>query len=239
VPNSRSEASFVAVGTAGAVLDSLEAELRTREHLALRRDSAGGASLTVLDTFPGQVNEAVVHVAEAGGGRVRGTVQSRYRMVRPLVGGGTDAFRNLSLLPVEALTARNVPVLVLPVPEPGVAPCTTAEAWDGAPARPAPPARDLVPDETVPVLIGGLDAFARDIDYPAAALRDGVEGRTLVQFVVDATGAVTCAELVVGLRADLNAEALRAVRATRWVAGTQGGRPVKVRFTLPMTFRVG
>ncbi|HEX8385969.1 MAG TPA: hypothetical protein VF576_07280, partial [Rubricoccaceae bacterium] len=57
VPNNRSEASFVAVGTVETVLDSLEAELRTREHLVLRRDSAGGASLTVRDTFPGQVNE--------------------------------------------------------------------------------------------------------------------------------------------------------------------------------------
>ena len=70
-PTNRSEATFVAVGNTAAVLDSVEADLATREHLALRRgvDLAGVATLTVLDTFPGQVNEAVLRIVAAGGGR--------------------------------------------------------------------------------------------------------------------------------------------------------------------------
>lgn len=99
--------------------------------------------------------------------------------------------------------------------------------------------------ETMPVFPGGPKALMKlvtdSLRYPPEALRDGIQGKVLLAFVVDSTGHVTKITVKQGLRADLDAEALRAaqrLRAVQWQPGTQNRRPVNVFFTVPLTFGI-
>lgn len=90
-----------------------------------------------------------------------------------------------------------------------------------------------------PVLIGGLEGLQQAVQYPDAARAEGVEGTVFVQFVVDEQGRVTEERVVRGVHPALDAEALRVVRQARFEPGTQRGEPVKVRFTIPIRYRLG
>ena len=230
----RAEVSFVALGSVDAVLDAVVADLRAHDCLDVRRerDSTDTDVLVLSDPCPGSGSRAVLRVVDLGDGTVRGTVVALY--------SGASVGRPLALAPADALARQEVPVFVEPVPEFGQAACSAAEEWRTG--LDAPPRLDVLQDTTLtevePVLIGGFDGFVRSVRYPDASRRAGLEGRTFVRFIVDETGAVTCAELLVSLSPDLDAEALRAVRAARFTPGTQDGRPVKVSFSVPMTFRL-
>jgi protein TonB len=89
-----------------------------------------------------------------------------------------------------------------------------------------------------PELIGGLEGLAQQIQYPASAKEAGVDGRVFVQFVVDEQGGVINEKIVRGVSPGLDAEALRVVRQARFEPGTHGGEPVKVRYTLPISFKL-
>lgn len=81
----------------------------------------------------------------------------------------------------------------------------------------------------------------KDLHFPPQALRDGVQGKVFFSFVVDAGGRATNIKLVKGLRDDVDAEVLRVAHrldSIRWRPGTQNGRPVRVAFTVPITFSV-
>ncbi|TYZ07571.1 energy transducer TonB [Hymenobacter lutimineralis] len=99
--------------------------------------------------------------------------------------------------------------------------------------------------ETMPVFPGGPKALFKlvtdSLRYPPTALRDGIQGKVLLAFVVDSTGHVTNITIKQGLRPDLDAEALRAaqrLQAVQWQPGTQNRRPVNVFFTVPVTFSI-
>lgn len=89
-----------------------------------------------------------------------------------------------------------------------------------------------------PQLVGGLDGLAQEIQYPAEAKAAGVEGRVFVQFVVDKQGNVIDEKIVRGVSPELDAEALRVVRQAQFEPGSNDGQPVKVRFSLPISFRL-
>jgi len=89
-----------------------------------------------------------------------------------------------------------------------------------------------------PQLIGGLEGLAQQIQYPASAKEAGVEGRVFVQFVVDERGNVVNEQIIRGVSPETDAEALRVVRLARFEPGTQRGEPVKVQFTLPISFKL-
>ncbi len=92
--------------------------------------------------------------------------------------------------------------------------------------------------EEKPELIGGLAALQGRVVYPEMARRAGIEGKVFVQFVVDEKGVVTEAY---GVRCPdpLLCEAgIQAVRESRFTPGRQDGVPVKVRFTLPIDFKL-
>ncbi|WP_412060380.1 energy transducer TonB [Rubrivirga sp. IMCC45206] len=122
-----------------------------------------------------------------------------------------------------------------PGPVGGVAP-------PAPPVPPAPPAVDVdgVLDvaEVQPVLIGGLDGLQERVRYPELARRRGLEGQVVVQFVVDEQGQVVDPEAVRSPDDLLSEAAIQAVLGSRFTPGTQGGRPVRVRFTVPVTFRL-
>jgi TonB family protein len=113
------------------------------------------------------------------------------------------------------------------------------------PPPPPPPEPDpMEPEifevtEVQPVLIGGLEALQARVVYPESARAEGVGGRVIVQFVVDETGAVTDPVVIRSSDPRLDEAALAAVSASRFEPGRQRGRPVKVRFSLPVTFDPG
>ena len=92
--------------------------------------------------------------------------------------------------------------------------------------------------ENPPVLIGGIAAVQSQIVYPPLGLKAGIEGRVIVQFVIDKNGQVLNPTVVRGIGGGCDEEAVRAVLIAKFQPGLQRGRPVAVRYTLPITFRI-
>ena len=96
--------------------------------------------------------------------------------------------------------------------------------------------------EQMPSFPGGQQAMMKfmknNIRYPEALKKNKVQGMVLVQFVVDQTGRITNPVVKRSVEPSLDAEALRVVRAMpKWNPGKQNGKPVKVRYTLPVSFK--
>lgn len=86
------------------------------------------------------------------------------------------------------------------------------------------------------VLQGHLKTTIR---YPAEALDEDIQGVALVEFVVGADGAVAEAHCVKGICTSIEAESIRAMRASpKWNIAEQGGKAVKVRFVQPISFKL-
>jgi TonB family protein len=94
------------------------------------------------------------------------------------------------------------------------------------------------PDEW-PELIGGLDGLAERLVYPPAAREAGAEGRAVLQFVVGTDGGVDDLKVLRSTgNPALDAAAREAVQASRFRPGTVDGESVRVRFAVPVTFRL-
>lgn len=105
--------------------------------------------------------------------------------------------------------------------------------------RPAPTEPEIFEVvEVQPELIGGLEGLQQRVVYPEAARRAGVEGQVVIQFVVDEEGAVVDPVVLRSPNDLLSEAALAAVVGSRFTPGMQEGRPVKVRFAVPVTFRL-
>ena len=94
-----------------------------------------------------------------------------------------------------------------------------------------------------PQFPGGTAAMnkfiSEHIRYPQAAKEKGIEGRVIVQFTVDKTGQVRDAQVVRSIEPSLDAEAIRVVESMPlWKPGTQDGKPVDVRYTIPVNFNL-
>lgn len=92
--------------------------------------------------------------------------------------------------------------------------------------------------ENQPQLKGGMASLQKAVDYPEFAKKAGIEGRVIVQFVVDEQGNVTNPKVVRGVHKLLNEEAVKAVSQQSFTPGKQRGKPVKVQMSLPVTFRL-
>ena len=97
--------------------------------------------------------------------------------------------------------------------------------------------------EKMPEFEGGMDGMMsflqKNIKYPAEAKEKGTEGRVIVQFVVNKDGSITDAKIVKSVSPELDAEALRVVKAMpKWTPGEQRGEKVRVQFTLPVQFKL-
>jgi TonB family protein len=95
--------------------------------------------------------------------------------------------------------------------------------------------------ETPAMFPGGMSNMYKIIDdnlhYPETAVRDNLGGKVLTQFVVDTLGNVVNIEILQGIREDLDNEAKRLIGLLNgWSPGTQGGKKVKVRYVMPLTF---
>ena len=95
--------------------------------------------------------------------------------------------------------------------------------------------------EKMPEFQGGSTALnkflAENIKYPAQALKDTIQGRVFVNFIVRKDGAISEAKVVRGVAESLDNEALRVVNMMpKWTPGMQKGKPVRVSFMLPINF---
>ena len=108
---------------------------------------------------------------------------------------------------------------------------------------PPPPVVETEPDvwtvvEHEPVLVGGIDGLQARVRYPQRAIQAEIEGRVVVQFVVDERGRVVDPVAVQSPSPLLSQAAIEAVRASTFEPGQQQGRAVRVRFAVPVTFRL-
>ncbi len=98
--------------------------------------------------------------------------------------------------------------------------------------------------ERMPEFPGGEAAMnqfiSRNIRYPVIAQENGIQGRVVVQFVVNTDGKIVDVEVVRGVEESLDKEAVRVVKAMPpWNPGRQGGNNVRVKYTLTIRFRIG
>lgn len=98
--------------------------------------------------------------------------------------------------------------------------------------------------EQMPEFPGGMNALvaylSKNIKYPQDAQDQGVQGRVTVSFVVNKDGTVVDPEVMKSSNfASLDKEALRVVKAMpKWNPGKQRGKPVRVKYSVPVTFRI-
>ena len=81
--------------------------------------------------------------------------------------------------------------------------------------------------------------LGKNIKYPTISQENGVQGRVIVQFVINRDGSIVDAKVVRGVDPYLDKEALRVVNMMpKWTPGKQRGKAVRCQFTLPVQFRL-
>jgi protein TonB len=79
----------------------------------------------------------------------------------------------------------------------------------------------------------------KNMTYPEEAMKNGIQGRVICSFVVDAKGNVTNVKILRGVDSSLDKEAIRAIsKSPRWTPGEQRGKPVRVSYTFPVIFQL-
>lgn len=111
--------------------------------------------------------------------------------------------------------------------------------------KPQPVNRNSVYDvvEQMPSFPGGISGLRtylnQNIRYPAEAQENCVQGRVVVSFVVGKDGHISDVTVLRSVDPSLDKEAIRVVRnMPRWTPGKQGGEPVRVRYNVPVSFRL-
>jgi protein TonB len=97
--------------------------------------------------------------------------------------------------------------------------------------------------EEMPEFPGGMGEcmkfLGKNIKYPTISQENGVQGKVIVQFVVNKDGTVVDPVVVRSVDPYLDKEALRVINSMpKWKPGKQRGKPVRVRYTVPVTFRL-
>jgi protein TonB len=92
--------------------------------------------------------------------------------------------------------------------------------------------------EKMPELVGGMDALQKKIRYPLQAKSLGVQGVVYVQSIINEKGKIIKPKVVKKLGAGCDEEAIRVLKKSKFKPGYDKGKPVKVRFTLPIFFRL-
>ena len=117
---------------------------------------------------------------------------------------------------------------------------------------PPPPPKPKVEEVTEEIFVvvedqpefpGGNTAMMKflsdNIKYPVIAQENGIQGRVITNFVVEKDGSITDVQVVRGVDPSLDKEAIRVIQSMpKWKPGKQRGSAVRVRFTLPVVFRL-
>ena len=144
-------------------------------------------------------------------------------------------------------------VVVLPTPEPHPIICDGCCGHQLIVPAPAPQPQEIYYDndsfvfyvvETMPSFLGGgisawLEFVRENIQFPEEELAQGIQGRVLVLFTVELDGSASDIQVVRGLTTNFKEEALRIISLMpKWTPGKQRGIPVRVRFVVPIHFRI-
>ena len=97
--------------------------------------------------------------------------------------------------------------------------------------------------EQMPQFPGGnaalFEYLSKHIKYPVIAEENGIQGRVIVTLVVERDGSITDVKVVKSVDPSLDKEAQRVVKSMpRWIPGKQNGSAVRVKYTVPVTFRL-
>lgn len=104
---------------------------------------------------------------------------------------------------------------------------------------------DMVFDvvEVMPQFPGGQIAMLKyimeNMKYPEQAMKEGIQGRVAVRFIVEKDGSISDVKPILSVHPLLNKEAVRVVESMpKWTPGKQNGKPVRVRYNLPVMFKL-
>ena len=97
--------------------------------------------------------------------------------------------------------------------------------------------------ETMPSFPGGQEALFKflnnNVKYPPIAQENGISGRVICQFVVNRDGSIVDVQVVRSVDPSLDKEAIRVIQAMpKWNPGEQRGKKVRVKYTLPVNFKL-
>ena len=179
------------------------------------------------------------------------SLKQRIRMMKRTRTSRWQLLKALAVVPVAALLAvacgqksektdvADEEPLTVGVEVPADAPEVAVTGYDGG--AETPKVFDVV--EQMPEFPGGtaelMKFLSTNMKYPDEATKAGQEGRVIVSFVVEEDGRVTNAKVVKSVAPLLDAEALRVIGLMpRWEPGRQNGEAVRVKYTIPVTFRL-
>ena len=114
-------------------------------------------------------------------------------------------------------------------------------AIDEAPKEEETKVFDVV--EQMPSFPGGdaelMKFLSSHIKYPVVAEENGIQGRVIAQFVVERDGSISDVKVIKSVDPSLDKEAIRVLKSMpKWIPGKQNGAPVRVKYTVPVTFRL-
>lgn len=97
--------------------------------------------------------------------------------------------------------------------------------------------------EVMPQYPGGQIAMMKyimeNMKYPKQAMKEGIQGRVAVSFIVEKDGSISDVKPILSVHPLLNKEAVRVVKSMpKWTPGKQNGKPVRVRYNLPVMFKL-
>lgn len=97
--------------------------------------------------------------------------------------------------------------------------------------------------EKMPEFPGGMTALmqylTKNIKYPSVCRENNIQGRVLIQFIVNKDGSIVEPEVVKSVNPYLDKEALRVISTMpKWSPGEQRGKPVRVKYTVPVNFKL-
>lgn len=97
--------------------------------------------------------------------------------------------------------------------------------------------------EVQPSFMGGNSEMykflSKNLKYPSAAQRANIQGKVFLSFIVEKDGSITDIETMKGIGFGCDEEAMRVVKLMpKWIAGKQNGRNVRVKFTIPVFFKL-
>jgi protein TonB len=114
-------------------------------------------------------------------------------------------------------------------------------AIDEAPKEEETKVFDVV--EQMPSFPGGdaelMKFLSTHIKYPVVAEENGIQGRVIATFVVERDGSITDVKVIKSVDPSLDKEAIRVLKSMpKWIPGKQNGSTVRVKYTVPVTFRL-
>jgi len=96
----------------------------------------------------------------------------------------------------------------------------------------------IISADTMPQIIGGLQALSNNVVYPEKAKQSGTEGRVYIQVYLDESGKVVKSLVIKSAGELLDNAALSAIKKTRFMPAIVNGKPVKAKIVVPIFFKL-